>query len=79
MPEPVFVAATVLLSASIEAFKTFTLAPGWRTGLLVLASLGLLAIVLLVLAYDSYIKEKARGGVKKPIRLFDRFYEKTRN
>lgn len=69
-----FVAATALLSASIETFKTFTLSPGWQNGLVFAATLGLLAVVMVILAYDSYIKEKAKSGVRKPVRLFEWFY-----
>ena len=66
-----FAAATALLSLTLETFKAFTLAPDWRAGLACAASIGLLVLVMLILSFDSYLKEKAKGDVKKPVRFFD--------
>jgi ABC-type amino acid transport system permease subunit len=72
-----FLAATVLLSSSVEAFKTFTLVPDLKNGLTLALSLALLLVVMLTLAYDSYIKEKIRGGIRKSVPLFEWLYAKT--
>jgi len=68
--------ASICLSHFFNAFKVFTLAPHWLTGLnlLVMTSLTLGAMVVLI--YDGYAKEKAKGKVVRLFTPFEWLYQK---
>ena len=67
----VFILATVMLSQFIQRFKAFTLAPNLETGLMLLGVILLLLLSCLALIYDGYLKEKQKGSVHHPVRLFE--------
>jgi magnesium-transporting ATPase (P-type) len=66
-----FVMASYIMSLCFQTFKAFTLVPNWSNGLVWLVAMLLLAQVILVLVYDSYVLEKAQGRVQKPVRFFE--------
>jgi hypothetical protein len=66
-----FLMASFIMSLCFRTFKTFTLVPSLGNGLLWGLALFLLAQVVLVLVYDSYVLEKSRGRIQRPIRLFE--------
>jgi hypothetical protein len=66
-----FLVASFVMSLCFQTFKAFTLTPNWSNGLIWLLSLLIMAQVTLVLVYDSYVLEKRRGRVQKPIQLFE--------
>ena len=66
-----FLLASFIMSLCFQTFKAFTLVPSWSNGLIWLVALLLLSQVVLVLIYDSYVLEKARGRVERPIRFFE--------
>ena len=66
-----FAMASYITSLWFQTFRTFTLTPSLGNGLLWLFVMFLLAQVVLVLIYDSYVLEKSRGRIEKPIRLFE--------
>lgn len=67
----VFGLSSYLLSLVFQGFKLFTVAPTLENGLVFLGAMALLSVSLMVLVYDSYVKEKAKGTVEHPIRLFE--------
>lgn len=71
-----FLLATYMMSLGFQTFRVFTLNPNLQNGLLWLGSMTLLALVVTVLIYDSYVQEKNRACVQKPIRLFEWMMEK---
>ena len=66
-----FAAATYGMSLWFQTFKTFTLTPTWPTALPWMAVNFLLFLLLGTLIYDSYVQEKCRGHIQKPLRLFE--------
>ncbi len=66
-----FLAATFLMSLWFQTYKAFASIPTLNNGLIWGLVMFLLAQVLIVLVYDSYVQEKSRGRVEKPIRLFE--------
>lgn len=66
-----FLIASFTMSLCFQTFKAFTLVPNWSNGLMWLVAILLLVQVVLVLIYDSYVLEKARGRIQKPLRLFE--------
>jgi hypothetical protein len=75
LPKPLwwalFLVATYLMSLWFQTFKTFTLTPILSTGFAWLLVMGLLTVVIMILAYDSYVQEKGKGRIEKPARLFE--------
>ena len=69
-----FILTTVLLSSTVEQFKAFTLVPEMASGLKLAMLVLALLLVLTVIMYDSYVKEKLKGEVVRPIKLFERLY-----
>jgi hypothetical protein len=67
----VFGLATFVMSLGFQAFRDFTVTPTLRNGCIWLGVMLLLALLLTVLIFDSYVQEKARGKVERSIRLFD--------
>jgi hypothetical protein len=70
----VFGIATFALSIAFQTFRVFTLTPTLDTGLKLVAAVLLLIAVLLVLLYDSYVKEKGKGNIHHPFKLFEWVY-----
>ncbi|HEY9745815.1 MAG TPA: hypothetical protein V6C99_06315 [Oculatellaceae cyanobacterium] len=66
-----FLAATYVMSLWFQTFKTFTLVPSLVNGLLWVGTMLLLCLLVMVLAYDSYVQEKNRERIQKPVRLFE--------
>jgi hypothetical protein len=66
-----FLLATYLMSLWFQTFKTFTLVPSLGNGLIWLGVMTLLTLIVMVLTYDSYVQEKNRDRVQKPIRVFE--------
>ena len=66
-----FLAATFLMSLWFQTFKAFTLHPNMINGLLWLAVMFILIVNIAVLAYDSYLLEKSKGKIHKPVRFFE--------
>jgi len=66
-----FLAATILMSLWFQTYKAFASVPTLNSGLIWGLVMFLLVQVLIVLVYDSYVQEKSRGRVEKPIRLFE--------
>ncbi|MCE3235323.1 MAG: hypothetical protein K0Q50_1503 [Vampirovibrio sp.] len=71
-----FLMASYIMSLWFQTFKAFTMVPSLPNGLVLLAVMFLLGQVLMVLIYDSYVQEKGRGRIQKPIRLFEWMLEK---
>lgn len=71
-----FLMASYMMSLWFQTFKAFTLVPSLTNGLVWLVVMFLLAHVLVVLIYDSYVQEKGLGRIEKPIRLFEWMLEK---
>jgi hypothetical protein len=71
-----FLVATYVMSLWFQTFKAFTLVPSLTNGLIWLLVMFLLTQVLIVLAYDSYVLEKGRGRIEKPVRLFEWMMQK---
>jgi len=63
--------ATYVLSLCFQQFRVFTVTPNWATGGAWLAVIALLALIMLLLGYDSYIHEKRGGKVRNAIPMFD--------
>lgn len=66
-----FLMASFIMSLCFQTFKTFTLIPSLNNGLLWGLAMLMLAQVVIVLIYDSYVLEKSRGRIQKPVRLFE--------
>jgi glucan phosphoethanolaminetransferase (alkaline phosphatase superfamily) len=66
-----FLTATFLMSLWFRAFKIFTVHPNWSTGISLLLVMLLLFVNIAILAYDSYLHEKSKGNIHKPIRFFE--------
>lgn len=66
-----FILATYLMSLWFQTFKAFTLTPTLGNGLIWLGVMLLLTLIVMVLTYDSYVQEKSRDRVQKPIRVFE--------
>ncbi len=66
-----FLMATMVASLGFKTFKIFTLQPNWPNGLLWLLVMILLFQAVGLLAYDSYVQEKGKGTVEKPVKLFE--------
>lgn len=66
-----FLVATYTMSLWFQTFKVFTKVPSVATALPWLGVMALLIAVLGLLAYDSYVQEKAKGTIQKPARLFE--------
>lgn len=71
-----FLIATFITSLAFKTFGLFTLQPNLQNGLLWLLVLTILFQAFGVLAYDSYVQEKAKGKVQKPVRLFEWMIQK---
>ena len=72
----VFIAASVFLSWFFEAFKGFTLFPSWQNGLQLAGTTLLLGGSFLVLVYDAYAKEKAKGTLARSFAPFEWWYNR---
>lgn len=66
-----FLLATFITSLGFSSFRVFTLQPTLQNGLLWMLVMLLLFQSILLLAYDSYVQEKIRGKVEKPVKLFE--------
>jgi len=66
-----FLVASFVMSLWFEASRTLSASLSWLNGLHLLAVTLLLAMILLVLVYDSYVQEKSRGRIHHPMRLFE--------
>ncbi|HWV47122.1 MAG TPA: hypothetical protein VN039_14065 [Nitrospira sp.] len=66
-----FLLASFTMSLCFQTFKAFTLVPNWSNGLIWLAAVLLTGQVLLVLVYDSYVQETAKGRIERPVRLLE--------
>ncbi|HEY9686291.1 MAG TPA: hypothetical protein V6C52_04875 [Coleofasciculaceae cyanobacterium] len=66
-----FLAATYVMSLWFQTFKVFTVTPTLTNGLGWLGVNLLLLLIVMTLIYDSYVQEKGRGRIEKPIRLFE--------
>jgi hypothetical protein len=66
-----FLSATILMSLWFRTFKAFTLHPTMATGSLWLLVMLFLLLNIVILAYDSYLNEKGKGNIHKPVRLFE--------
>lgn len=66
-----FLMATFIASLGFKTFKIFTLQPNWPNGALWALVMLLLFHAVAVLAYDSYVQEKWKGTVQKPVKLFE--------
>ncbi len=71
-----FLLATFIMSLWFQTFKVFTLVPNWGNGLSWLGVNLLLALVVMLLIYDSYVQEKIAGRIAKPARLFEWMIQK---
>jgi hypothetical protein len=71
-----FLLASFTMSLCFSTFKAFTLVPSWSNGLVWLVALLLMGQLLLVMVYDSYVQEAAKGRVQRPIRLFEWMMQK---
>lgn len=69
-----FGVATYLLSLCLERSRAFFLAPGWDPALTFAGPAALLAVLLVLLVYDSYVSEKLKDKVQRPIKLFEWLY-----
>jgi hypothetical protein len=67
----VFGFATYFMSLVFQAFRNFSVLPDLANGFSLVGALVLLAATLLVLTYDSYVKEKAKGKIQHPVPLFE--------
>lgn len=67
----VFILATVSLSLCFQTFKAFTLHPSLNTGLPLLGALALMLGAMILLIYDGYAKDKAKGKVVKVFPPFE--------
>ena len=66
-----FILASITMSLCFQTFKAFTLVPNWSNGLLWLIAILMMVQLVVVLIYDSYVQEKSRGTIQRPIRLFE--------
>ncbi|MEM0951641.1 MAG: hypothetical protein AAGI66_05800 [Cyanobacteria bacterium P01_H01_bin.74] len=66
-----FILGTYLMSLCFQAFRVFTLTPNIQNAAFLLLALLFTSQVLFVMIYDSYIHEKQKGNVYKPIALFE--------
>lgn len=66
-----FLLATFIASLGFQTFRIFTLEPTWPNAGLWLLVMALLFQSIGILAYDSYVQEKHKGNVQKPVKLFD--------
>lgn len=71
-----FLVATVITSFGFQTFRVFTLQPTLQNGLLWLLVMTLLIHAVILLAYDSYVQEKKKDTVKKPVKLFEWMIQK---
>lgn len=71
-----FLTATVITSLGFQTFRVFTLEPDLKNGLIWLLVMVLLVQAVLLLAYDSYVQEKGKGTVQKPVKLFEWMIQK---
>jgi|GEM_PF-2246333 len=71
-----FLLASFVMSLCFQTFKAFTLVPNWSNGLVWVVAMLLMAQMVLVLIYDSYVQETANGRVQRPIRLFEWMMQK---
>lgn len=71
-----FLAATYVMSQWFQTFRVFTITPSLENGLVWLGANLLLFVNVAVLVYDSYVQEKGRGQVQKPLRLFEWMYRR---
>ncbi|WP_373531491.1 hypothetical protein [Vampirovibrio sp.] len=66
-----FLIATVAASFGFRTFGAFTLRPNLLNAFVWALVMVLLFVSIAVLAYDSYVHEKGKGNVQKPVRLFE--------
>lgn len=66
-----FLIATYITSLGFSSFGAFTHQPTLQNALIWLLVMVLLFQSILLLVYDSYVQEKIRGKVEKPVRLFE--------
>lgn len=66
-----FLLATYLMSLWFQTFRIFTLTPSLINGAAWFGVMILLGMVVMVLVYDSYVHEKNRDRVQKPVRIFE--------
>lgn len=71
-----FLSATVIMSQWFQTFRVFTITPSMENGLIWLGMNLLLIANVALLVYDSYVQEKGRGQVQKPLRLFEWMYRR---
>ncbi len=71
-----FGVATFQLSLCLQSSRAFFLDTNWGNGLHLLGMIALLGLVMGVLMYDSYVKEKHQGKIQRPIRLFEWLYQR---
>lgn len=66
-----FLIATFTASLGFKTFGAFTLRPNLLNASVWLLVMVLLFVSIVVLAYDSYVQEKGKGNVQKPVKLFE--------
>jgi len=71
-----FLLASFVMSLCFQTFKAFTLVPNWSNGLVWAVAMLLMAQMVLILIYDSYVQETANGRIQRPIRLFEWMMQK---
>ncbi len=71
-----FLGATYGMSLWFDASRAFFAAPEPARLLPWLGATVLLVLVMAVLMYDSYVKERTRGKVHRPVRLFEWAYRR---
>jgi hypothetical protein len=72
-----FLGSTYVLSLAFQTFRTFTVTPDWPNGLAFAGAIAALLVLMAVMLFDSYAKEKQLGNIHHPIRLFEWLYERV--
>jgi preprotein translocase subunit SecG len=67
----VFLIATFAASLGFKTFGAFTLRPNLLNASVWALVMLFLFLSIAVLAYDSYVHEKFKGNVQKPVKLFE--------
>ncbi len=71
-----FALGVLFLSQAIARWKDFFALPGLGTYLAIMAAVTVFAVLLTSLAVVVYAEEKAKGTIKSPMPLFDRWSDR---
>jgi len=71
-----FALGVLFLSQTIARWKDFFAVPGLGTYAAILAAIAVFAVLMTSLAVVVYAEEKAKGNVKAPMPLFDRWSDR---